>query len=85
MKWDDLNFIIDWNDYIAIEDRLKFMHAESAFCRAESDAFTACQSDENRQRVLDKRLTFLLEVIKYRKHDIRLKSPQLTILKPRKR
>jgi len=85
MKWDDLTFIVDWNDYIAIEDRLKFMHAESAFCKTEEDTFYADQSDENRKRVLDKRLTFLLEVIKYRKHDITLKSSQLTILKPRKR
>jgi len=85
MKWDDLNFIVDWNDYIATGDRLKFMHAESAFCQFEEDAFRVDQSDENRKRVLDKRLVFLLEVIKHRKHNIRLKSPQLTTLKPRKR
>lgn len=79
-KWSDLNFIPDWNNFILHEDRLKFLHAENAYCRTENDAFSAAISDETRKAVLDKRRAFLIEVVKYQKHDIRLK-PQ-TSLKP---
>lgn len=83
-KWDDLNNRLDWNDFIDNNDRLQFAYAEAAYCQAENDTFHANGTEENRKAWLDKRQAFLLEVVKYRKHDIRLKSQTTIIFKPKK-